>query len=116
MQDNNKAARLWFLQRLSAFIILAVLSVHLHFVHYADLGSPILFAGVALRLKSVILLLVDAMLLFFGLFHGLNGLRAVLLDYTFMHKYERKISELLLVVGLIFFIWGVRGLWAFVMR
>lgn len=113
---DKKAFWLWFLQRLSAVLLVLVLSLHLYQVHYAELGKPILFTGVALRLKNILLLTVDSSLLFLGLFHGLNGLRAVLLDYSFFYKYERQIAWLLTLIGLLFFIWGVRGLWAFIIR
>ncbi|MBI5078498.1 hypothetical protein HZB08_00555 [Candidatus Saganbacteria bacterium] len=114
MHYQDKAFWLWFFQRVSAVLIFAALALHILNVHYAELGKPILFAGVALRLKNILILSGDSFLLFLGLFHGLNGLRAVLLDYDFFSRYDRTISRLLIIVGLIFFIWGVRGLWAFI--
>ena len=113
---DKKAFWLWFLQRLSAVLIVFVLSLHIYNIHYAELGKPIIFAGVVLRLKNILMLSVDASLLLFGLFHGLNGLRTVLLDYSFFSKHERLISWLLMLTGMIFFIWGVRGLWAFIIQ
>lgn len=113
---DKKAFWLWFLQRLSAALIVLILSLHLYQIHYAELGKPILFAGVVLRLKNILLLAVDSSLLLLGLFHGLNGLRAVLLDYSVLAKYEHQISWGLTSVGLIFFSWGMRGLWAFIIK
>ena len=108
-----KPSKLWLLQRITAVLIFAALGAHIWRVHYIELGQPILYAGVALRLKNILMLLLDSSLLLLGLFHGLNGTRMVLLDYGFMQKYERLINWLLIIVGVFFFILGVRGLWAF---
>lgn len=116
MENNRKAIWLWLLQRVTAVLLFAVLALHVWTVHYVELGRPILFAGVALRLKSILSLLVDSSLLFLGLFHGLNGVRMVVLDFDFASKHERWISWLLAIVGMVFFIWGVQGLWAFIIR
>lgn len=113
---DKKASWLWLLQRVSAVLLFIILNLHIKHVHYLELGKPILFAGVALRLKDLLMLAVDSSLLFLALFHGLNGLRTVLLDYSPLTKFERFISWLLLVIGLIFLFLGVRGLWAFIIK
>lgn len=105
MQDK-KAFWLWLLQRITAALIFIVLGVHLYFVHYAEFGEPILYAGVDLRLSKLLPLLVDSMLLLLGLFHGLNGVRTVMLDFAPFSKHDRLISWILFLVGLIFFLWG----------
>jgi succinate dehydrogenase hydrophobic anchor subunit len=87
--------------------------MHIKRVHYVELGQPILYAGVALRLKDVMTLALDSSILFLGLFHGLNGVRMVALDYDFLKKHDRLISWLLIIVGAAFFVLGVKGLWAF---
>ena len=110
---NNKAIWLWLLQRLTAVLVFVLLALHVWTVHYVELGQPILFAGVALKLKSVLSLIIDSSLLLIGLFHGLNGVRTVLLDYSYFQKFEKFISRSICIIGIIFFIWGVRGLWAF---
>ena len=114
--EGKKAYRLWFAQRITAALILVILAMHIYQVHYIELGKPILFAGVAVRLKDIFFLVLDFSLLFLGLFHGLNGIRMVLLDFDFLSKYERTISRILLIVGIIFFIIGVKGLWGFIIR
>jgi succinate dehydrogenase hydrophobic anchor subunit len=113
MDNNRKAFWLWLLQRVSAALLLIVLALHLFYVHYAQLGKPILFSGTTLRLKDLSYFSVTALLLLAGLFHGLNGLRAILLDYDFFEKHEKAISWALLLAGVIFFLGGVKGLWAF---
>ncbi|OGB90476.1 hypothetical protein A2625_00820 [candidate division WOR-1 bacterium RIFCSPHIGHO2_01_FULL_53_15] len=112
----NKSSLLWLLQRISAVLIFSALGAHIWKVHYVELGQPILYAGVALRLKDVMTLALDSSILFLGLFHGLNGVRMVALDYDFLKKHDRLISWLLVIVGAAFFILGVRGLWAFLIN
>ncbi len=109
----NITKLLWLLQRISAVLIFFLLNMHIKRVHYVELGQPILYAGVALRLKDVMTLALDSSILFLGLFHGLNGVRMVALDYDFLKKHDRLISWLLIIVGAAFFVLGVKGLWAF---
>lgn len=111
--ENRKATWLWLLQRVTAVLLFVILYTHIKHVHYLELGKPILFAGVAMRLKDILLLATDSCLLLLGLLHGLNGVRTVLLDYDYFTKYEKLISWALLLVGVAFFFGGVKGLWAF---
>lgn len=113
---NKQAFWLWLLQRISAALIFFILAAHLWHVHYLELGKPILYAGVAARLKGLLTLSIDSAILLLGLFHGLNGVRMVLLDYEYFDQYERPLSWVLLFGGALFFILGVKGLWAFIIR
>lgn len=115
MQDK-KAFWLWLLQRITAGLLFVILLLHIYFVHYKDLGQPILFNGIAIHLSSLIFYIADSSLLILGLFHGLNGLRMVLLDFEAVDKYEKWISWSLLIVGIIFSVIGVKGLWAFIIK
>ncbi|MEK7376880.1 MAG: hypothetical protein AABZ57_06955 [Candidatus Margulisiibacteriota bacterium] len=119
MDKNTSADKLsvilWLLQRVTAILIFLVLGLHIFKVHYADIGQPILFSGIVLRLKRVFTFGLDISLLFLVLFHGLNGLRSVLIDFNFFSKYEKIVSLILLLIGVVFAIWGLRGLWAFIL-
>ncbi len=112
----KKPAWLWLLQRISAAAVLIIIAIHIYNVHYLDIGSPIKFGGIQTRLESIFFLAIDSLLLFLGLFHGLNGVRTVLLDYNLFYKYERQLSIILICIGLFFSILGVKGLWAFIIK
>lgn len=114
MKNNNKEMWLWLIQRISAFLIFFAIIVHIWNVHYADFGGEITFASVTMRLKNVIIYFTDSSLLLLGLFHGLNGIRTVLLDFISLNKYEKIISRFLIIIGIVFFFIGARGLWQFI--
>ncbi len=103
----------WILQRLSAVLLFVLLGTHLGVLHYVSENLTINFAGVALRMKSVLYLVIDGGLLSVGLYHALNGLRAVLFDFGFGENGRRAITYILLVAGVAFLLWGMYALAAF---
>ena len=103
----------WILQRLTAVLLIFFLGTHLAVLHYVDENLIINFAGVATRMKSVLYLFVDGGLLLVGLYHALNGLRAVILDFGFGENGRRAITYILIVVGAAFAILGLYALAAF---
>lgn len=71
----------WIIQRFSAALLVVLVAVHFGIMHFVDPTVEITFASSVLRLKGTLYFLVDAGLLTLGLFHGLNGLRAIIYDY-----------------------------------
>ncbi|MFN3973655.1 MAG: hypothetical protein ACK4K2_00015 [Dehalococcoidia bacterium] len=111
----------WLLQRLSALALIFLLSVHIWITHFADIGKVVggqqeelvLFHLVHLRLQTLLFMLVDGALLGLALFHGLNGMRSVLLEWRPLARKERWMTRSLWAVGLVAFGYGLRALWAF---
>jgi succinate dehydrogenase cytochrome b556 subunit len=103
----------WILQRITAVLLFVLLGTHLIVLHFVPDNLTINFIGVAARMKSVLYLIVDGGLLTVGLYHALNGLRAVLLDLGFSENGRRNITYVLLVVGVAFLLWGLYALAAF---
>lgn len=111
----------WLLQRLSALALIFLLGVHIWITHFADIGKVVggqqeelvLFHLVRLRLQSLLFMLVDGALLGLALFHGLNGMRSVLLEWRPLARKERWMTRSLWAVGLVAFGYGLRILWAF---
>ena len=69
----------WFLQRITGFILLLLLGIHIYLSYFAASGTVITHALVQERIRSSVLL-VDLLLLYIGLYHGLYGLRQVVAD------------------------------------
>jgi succinate dehydrogenase / fumarate reductase, membrane anchor subunit len=104
----------WILQRLTAMLLILFLGTHLAVLHYIPSNMNINALGVAVRLKSVLYMLVDSGLLVIGLYHGLNGIRNVLFDFVIAEGAREWLNRLLLVVGIGFSLWGAYALWAFI--
>lgn len=79
----------WLMQRISAGILVVLLFIHFWVGHYANLGASITFAGVQMRLQNAIFVSVDSMLLILVVFHGLNGIRNIVLDYPSILPHNR---------------------------
>ncbi len=103
----------WILQRVTAVLLALFLGTHLFVLHYIPENLTINFIGVAARFKSVLYLIVDSGLLAIGLYHALNGLRAVLFDYIAGENARRSITYVLWVVGVAFLLWGAAALTKF---
>ncbi|MCS7207227.1 MAG: hypothetical protein NZ951_04730 [Dehalococcoidia bacterium] len=112
----------WLLQRVSGVALIFLVGLHIWVTHFADIGKVVagqqeelvLFHLVRLRLQSLVFLLVDGALLGLALFHGLNGLRGVLLEWRPLAPHRRWVTLGLWGVGLVAFVYGLMALWAFV--
>lgn len=104
----------WLLQRVTGVGLVVVLGVHLWVLHFAGDHAVLTVGGVAVRLRTLTYMVVDYSLLAFALYHGLYGLRSVLLDYTAGANAERRLTAALWVVGVVFFVYGAFALIPFI--
>ncbi|MGQ9676334.1 MAG: succinate dehydrogenase, cytochrome b556 subunit [Chloroflexota bacterium] len=103
----------WITQRITAVLLLAFLGTHWWIAHFAPVGEAITFERVSLRLENALLVFVDAGLLAIVIYHALNGVRNVVVDFNIGRPAERVLSILLLVVGILAFIYGINALLPF---
>ena len=103
----------WLLQRVTAGLLVLFLGVHLWILHYAVVGERITFEGVLGRMQTPLYFVLDVSLLATVIYHALNGFRNVLLDFEMSEGLAKTISWLLLIVGLLTFIFGVNALFPF---
>jgi len=106
----------WLLQRITALGLTVFLFMHVQALHFGTGGRMIDFSLVTERLQGAFagwwslfyLLFVPACL-----FHGLNGLYGILLDYTPSAGFRRLVLVLFWLVGLgmcVFGYFGIRNL------
>jgi len=94
-----KSVMLWVLQRITAVLLVVFLGLHLWASNFtADWAA--LFRA-----------LVDLALLVLALFHGLNGVRTVVLDFGPGLQGRRFLSASLAMLGIAGFLFGVYGFW-----
>ncbi len=75
----------WFLQRITGLILVLLLAIHIYLSYFATPGAAITHALVQERIRSSVLL-VDLLLLYVGLYHGLYGLWNVVTDLAPQYK------------------------------
>ncbi|MFZ5632166.1 MAG: succinate dehydrogenase [Bacillota bacterium] len=88
----------WLLQRISAVFLLVLLGIHIWLLHVANTSEVISFSEARARLVSAPFVALYVLLLFFGLFHALNGLYTVMVDMGL--KARKTVIGILLAVGL----------------
>ena len=100
---------LWILQLVTGVLIAVFLGIHVVLLHLNDiLGTtePTSWASMIDRSSQGLFVALYIALLAVGLYHGINGLRNLLLEVTKSAKTTRLFNWVLAVVGIIIFGWG----------
>ena len=114
MNSNN--TRLWTAHIVAGFVLVLLLGMHMFGMHLNDLfhfesfnpegGSPIDWANVAARAQAFGQMAFYILFLGFALYHGLYGLRNILLELNPSEGMARFISRGLLLFGVLLFAFG----------
>jgi succinate dehydrogenase / fumarate reductase cytochrome b subunit len=104
----------WLGQRATAVLVLVTIGVHLVLTHYVAIGQ-LSFDNIGERLGATAVLVNDVVLLVAVVFHALNGVRMVALDYAFAGAGSRRALAITLwLVGAAAVVFGVWALWVWV--
>lgn len=101
----------WYTQRITGALLLLLLVMHFWLVHYT--AGPVregklTFDVIQARISDPRMQAINIAFLIVALYHGLNGLRNILFDYSWFGPKARKaINILLILVGLAWTYWGV---------
>ena len=104
----------WLGQRVTAALVLVTVMVHLVLTHYIAIGE-LSYDNIADRLAGGTVLVIDLVLLVAAVFHALNGVRMVVLDWGLGAKSTRRVFDLVLwLVGITVIVYGTWALWVWV--
>jgi succinate dehydrogenase / fumarate reductase cytochrome b subunit len=104
----------WLGQRLTATVVIVTIIVHLVLTHYVSIGE-LSFNNIAGRLADSAVLVNDVLLLLAVVYHALNGLRMVVLDWGLSSTGARRTFDVILwIVGVAAVIYGIWALWVWV--
>ena len=104
----------WLFQRITAVLLIVMLAIHLIFTHILNIGE-LDYDNIANRLAHAGFTAVDIILLAAGIFHALNGLRMVLMDYWFTSRQRARVLTIVLwVVGIVAMGYGTWALWPWI--
>ncbi len=114
MSVNN--TRLWTWHILAGLIILVLLGMHMVGMHLNDVlhlesfnpagENPVDWANVIARAQETGTVFVYILLLATALYHGLYGLRNILLELSPSEIMTEFINKFLLVAGIVLFVFG----------
>ena len=113
----------WFYQRVSGLLLIFLVGTHIWMTHFSGLGDVIkgeqeelvLFEIVKQRLTQGLFIFVDFSLLALVLYHGLNGMRNILLEWGPAARRAKGMMVGLWVLGVATFAYGAWALLAFIL-
>jgi succinate dehydrogenase hydrophobic anchor subunit len=113
----------WFFQRISGVLLIALLAVHIWMGHFSGLRAVIegsqeelvLYSIVQQRLAQGLFVFVDFSLLGLVLYHGLNGMRNILLEWPAAARRAQAMTLGLWFLGAATFVYGAWALLAFML-
>jgi succinate dehydrogenase / fumarate reductase membrane anchor subunit len=101
----------WYLQRITGAALLLLLIMHFWVEHFtAEVRTPtgLTFEVIQRRFfQNPWFVAIDITFLFIALYHGLNGIRNICLDYTWGTRFRTPITLALTILGLTVAWWGV---------
>jgi succinate dehydrogenase hydrophobic anchor subunit len=104
----------WLGQRVTAVLVIVTILIHLVLTHYVAIGE-LSYDNIGERLAATAVLVNDIVLLVAVVFHGLNGLRMVVLDWGLSSSGGRRAFDVVLwLVGIGAVIFGIWALWVWV--
>ncbi|MCX6373322.1 MAG: hypothetical protein NTX16_09640 [Actinobacteria bacterium] len=104
----------WLGQRVTAVLVIVTIMVHLLLTHYIAIGE-LSFDNIGARLAGGAVLVNDMVLLVAVVYHALNGLRMVVLDWGLSSSGGRRVFAVVLwLVGIVAVVYGIWALWVWV--
>ena len=101
----------WYLQRITGAMLVILLAAHFWVEHFmtAELQrGDLTYAAIRARVSNPAWQYIDISFLLVALYHGLNGLRNIVLDYSrFSPRAVSVVSAVLAACGIIWAYWGV---------
>ncbi len=112
-----RETRLWLLSLLCTTVLIVLLGMHFALMHYSPVfyGEGVeevrSFGALLERGRQTAFLVIYILLLATALYHGLYGLRGILLELPLARAWGRLVSAGLLIIGLVFFAYGAYVTW-----
>jgi succinate dehydrogenase hydrophobic anchor subunit len=104
----------WLGQRITAVLVIVTIMIHLVLTHYIAIGQ-LSYSNIGARLAGGAVVINDLVLLVAVVFHGLNGLRMVVLDWGLSGRGGRRVFDIALwLVGIAAIVYGTWALWVWV--
>lgn len=103
----------WYLQRITGALLVFLLIAHFWVEHFASeqlLRGDLSYEAIRGRIAQPLWQGIDIAFLLVALYHGLSGVRNILLDYSFIGpRAARAITALLIVTGSVWAWWGIEA-------
>jgi succinate dehydrogenase / fumarate reductase membrane anchor subunit len=108
-----RSAAAWYLQRITGAALLVLLIAHFwveHFMSAELLRGQLSYETIQARISNPVWQAIDISFLLIALYHGLSGLRNIVLDYSRIGvRAARAITGVLIVAGCVWAYWGIEA-------
>jgi len=101
-----RGALQWFLQRLTGVLLFAGLIVHFYVMHYSG-ADPLAYESVIKRISSPYWKAFDIVFLVSILYHGLNGLWGIVIEYIHSARLLKLVRTSIIILAFIVLFTGV---------
>ena len=104
----ESGGRRWFLQRVTAVVLIGTLAFHFFLLHFVNHPADITFAGTQARMSQISYFLTMIVFLVTATFHGVNGVYNALVNQGISGTPKRVARYGLSLAGLLLIVQGVR--------
>ncbi|MBI4362642.1 MAG: hypothetical protein HY558_05655 [Euryarchaeota archaeon] len=113
---RESGMRPWLMQRVSGVLLVVFVAIHWWTVHYAVLPQVLTVENISIRLKTLLFIIVDMGLIGTTIYHGLNGLRNIIVDMRIWPEATASITRTLHAIGIATFAYALFALGPFLVR
>ena len=103
----------WYLQRITGALLVLLLAAHFwveHFMTAQLQRGELTYRAIHARISNPLWQTIDIAFLLVALYHGLNGLRNIALDYSRIPpRALRLVTVLLIAAGAVWAYWGIEA-------
>jgi succinate dehydrogenase / fumarate reductase membrane anchor subunit len=100
-------APVFVFQVISGAALLVLLGLHMVAQHFIVPTGLRFYEDVIAWLRNPVMIAVEVAFLVFVTYHAIAGVRAILFDFGFSERTERRITNILWVVGIVTVVYGV---------
>lgn len=94
-------------QVLSGAVLLVLLTLHMIAQHFIVPTGLRFYEDVINWLRNPVVIAIEVTFLVFVTYHAVTGVRAILFDFGFSERSEKRITNILWVVGIVTVVYGV---------
>ena len=109
--EEPKPTTAWLWQVFTGIGLVILLGLHFIANHFVARGGLRDFAEVVAYLRNPVILCLEVLFLLCVTTHGLLGVRAILLDFGLSEPAERRLNQVLKVVGVLTVAYGLGVTW-----
>lgn len=103
----------WYFFRVSGLMLVLLACGHLFITHYLNIPSETVFDFVANRWANPLWRLFDLLLLIMAVWHGIFGMRTVVIDWVHVSGWRLLLTSVAWVLGIIFTAMGMLTIFTF---